>query len=128
MGNRAECPVCKSYTSSVYHALNYEMGCCPTCQAPYDILRQWNSLKEELEALQEKRVEKDLIQQIKDVHEENAVLKTKLSRLENLLGYDNTIVKPILEAIKILNNQEDEDDDEDPNGYNYPKHRQSGLY
>jgi len=110
MGNRAECPVCKAYNSNVYRALNYDCDPCPYCQAPYEILKQWDNLKEELEALQEKRIDKDLIEQIKDVTQENAILKTKLSRLEKLLGYDDTIVQPILKAIKILNNQEDDDD------------------
>lgn len=123
MGNRAECPVCKSYSSGVYQALHYDNNPCPYCQAPFEILRDWNNLKEELEVLQSKRIDKDLVHQIKDVMQENAVLKTKLSRLENLLGYDDTVVKPILQAIKILNNQEEEDDDKDPHGYEFPKHR-----
>lgn len=110
MGNRAECPVCKIYNSNVYNALNYDCKPCPYCEAPYEILKQWDDLKEELEALQAKRVDKDLIRQMKDVQMENYALKTKLSRLENLLDYDGSVIEPIIKAIKILYNKEDEDD------------------
>ncbi len=110
MGNRAECPVCKAYTSGVYRALHYDYSCCPDCQAPHDVLTKWANLSEELEELQGKRINKDLINQMKEVEAENAALKTKLSRLEKVLGYDDTVVKPILDAIKILNNEEVEDE------------------
>ena len=110
MGNRAECPVCKSYSSDVYRALHYDCSACPRCQAPYEVLLKWANLSEELEELQTKRINKDLIDQIKEVEAENAALKTKLSRLEKFLGYDDTVVKPILDAIKILNNEEVEDE------------------
>lgn len=110
MGNRAECPVCKSYSSDVYRALHYDCSPCPRCQAPYEVLIKWANLSEELEELQNKRINKDLIDQIKEIECENATLKTKLSRLEKVLGYDDSVVKPILDAIKILNNEEVEDD------------------
>lgn len=110
MGNRAECPVCKSYNSNVYRALHYDCSPCPDCQAPHSVLSKWANLSEELEELQGKRINKDLMDLVKEVHAENAALKTKLSRLEKVLGYDDTIVKPILDAIKILNNEEVEDE------------------
>jgi DNA repair exonuclease SbcCD ATPase subunit len=110
MGNRAECPVCKSYSSDVYRALHYDYSPCPRCQAPHEVLTKWANLSEELEELQTKRINKDLIEQIKEINAENAALKTKLARLEKVLGYDETVVKPILDAIKILNNEEVEDE------------------
>ncbi len=112
MGNRAECPVCKRCNSDVYRALHYNYSECPYCNAPHEVLIKWDNLKEELEELQVKRIDKDLIKQIEDVEQENAILKTKLSRLQNVLGYDDTVLKPILDAIKILNNEEVEDERE----------------
>lgn len=110
MGNRAECPVCKAYSSNIYYAIHHEMTPCPRCQCPHAILVKWEGLNEELGELKKKRLDQDLINQIKEVEIENAILKTKLSRLEKILGYDDTVVKPILDAIKILNNQEVEDE------------------
>lgn len=111
MGNRAECPVCKAYNSNVYSALNIEMKSCPYCEAPHHILKQWANLSEELEDLQEKRINKDLVNQIKEVMAENAILKTKIDRLQNLFGYDREILEPLEKAYKILYNEEEEDDD-----------------
>jgi len=110
MGNRAECPVCKRCNSDVYRALHYDCSPCPYCQAPHEVLTNWANLSEELEELQSKRINKDLMDLVKEVRTENATLKTKLSRLERVLGYDDTVVKPILDAIKILNNEEVEDE------------------
>ncbi|HLU87176.1 MAG TPA: hypothetical protein VKZ44_05430 [Taishania sp.] len=73
-------------------------------------MTNWANLSEELEELQSKRINKDLMDLVKEVRTENATLKTKLSRLERVLGYDDTVVKPILDAIKILNNEEVEDE------------------
>lgn len=110
MGNRAECPVCKSYSSNVYAAIHYECGPC-ACGCPHNVLVNWNNLKDELEDLQKRRLDKDLMDQIQDVMKENAILKTKLHRLENLFGYDEDLLKPLQEAYKILYNQDEDDQD-----------------
>ena len=110
MGNRAECPVCKGWSSDIYRALHYDYKSCPNCEAPHEVLTKWAEVREQVEELKAKRTNKDMLDMIHNVETENAILKTKLSRLEKVLGYDDTVVKPILDAIKILNNEEVEDE------------------
>lgn len=110
MANRAECPVCESYSSNVYADIHFNFCACRNCKCPHEILLKWQDLLEEVESLKKQMTDKELLKQIQDVEKDNAKLKTKLARLESLLGYDGSVVKPILDAIKILFNQEIEDE------------------
>lgn len=115
MGNRAECPVCKAWTSGVYASINYDMKPCPHCECPYEVLVKWNTFREEIEEHKEKKTNKDLIKKIHEVEIQNAVLESKLRRLEQILIYNRDVLKPFNDAIKILNNEvvnERSDDDE----------------
>ena len=106
MVNRAKCPVCKSYCSGVYRALHYDYSPCPYCQTSHELLTKWAKMSDKLEKLHAKRISEDLILEVQQVNEQNFILLNKLNRLQKVLGYDDTIVKPILDAIKILNNEE----------------------
>lgn len=100
MGNRAECPTCKAYTSDVYACINFNHSDCK-CGCPYDVLVKWNDIKPELEKLAASRCDKQLLQTIKTQHEEIAILSTKLKRLEDIFCWTE-VLEPLIKAQKIL--------------------------
>lgn len=109
MGNRAECPACKACTSDVYAALNYNSDDCPYCGCPYDLLVQWNQMLPDLEKLKESRAMKNLALDIENLTQENARLKTKLHKLEQLIAWKpiEDLFDPFIQAKKILEDSEE---------------------
>lgn len=104
MGNRAECPACKSCSSDVYAALHYNYKDCPHCGCPHSLLVQWEEMTPIIENLKEKKISKDLILQIENLHEENAKLKTKIHKMYEILAWRDIeeILEPFLKVKKIL--------------------------
>ncbi len=100
MGNRAECPSCKAYTSSVYAAINYNRKDCE-CGCPYEVLVKWNDLKPSLETLATTKVDKQLLKMVEDQEIELAQLKSKLKKLEDIFCWTE-VLEPLLKAQKIL--------------------------
>lgn len=102
MGNRAECPSCKAYTSNVYAAINFDHRDCE-CGCPYQVLVKWNDLKPELEKMETSKCEKELLNMVKDQKMELAALKSKLKKLEDIFCW-REVLEPLIRAQKILQN------------------------
>ena len=45
MSNKLECPVCGSYSSTIYHAVILEGGNCPVCNTPGDVIDRIDRLR-----------------------------------------------------------------------------------
>ena len=108
MGNRAECPACKAYTSNVFACINFNHSDCE-CGCPYDVLVKWNDILPELEKLATSRCDKQLLETVKQQDCEIAILKTKLKKLEDILCWTE-VLEPLIKAQKILQNDIDEFD------------------
>lgn len=111
MGNRAECPACKAYTSDVYNALNYSFKNCPYCDASYEILQEWNILKEKLDQLQEKRISKDLINDLEITKEKNYLLTSIIEKLENeIISTETNYLNKYINILRIMNSYKRENE------------------
>lgn len=53
MSNKMECPVCKSYSSTIYQAVVIDGGDCPVCGAPGEVI-------DRIDRLQQKRADDGL--------------------------------------------------------------------
>lgn len=104
MGDRAECPVCKAYTSDVYAALNFNGADCPYCGCPNSLLFKWSEIMPKLEELKQQRVSKDLLILTEELVQENCRLETKIHRMYELLAWIDLdkILEPILKVKEIL--------------------------
>lgn len=100
MGNRAECPVCGAYSSSVWSQIQQGKG-CPDCEASYEILRKYQSLQEDIYKLQETRFNRESIKEIERTKKENIVLKGVSEAALNALVESNA-VSSLMKAITIL--------------------------
>ena len=101
MGNRAECPVCEGYTSAIWLSLNKEAD-CPDCGCPYEILDKWNNVRDCVEGLREKKIEKNILKQCEEVNKENLKLKARLNNLYSLICGDDNPLAPFIQAKQIL--------------------------
>lgn len=100
MGNRAECPVCGAYSSSVWSQIQQGKG-CPDCEASYEILRKYQSLQEDIEKLQETRFNREAIKEIEKTKKENIVLRGASEAALNSLVESNAVCA-LMKAITIL--------------------------
>lgn len=100
MGQKATCPLCGGYSSDIQRAINEGRG-CPDCEAPYEILRKYENLQEDIAKLQETRFNKESIKVIEEIKKENIVLK---GALEQALKYlcSESIVPSLMKAIQVL--------------------------
>lgn len=101
MGNRAECPVCEGYTSNIWSAL-INKNDCPDCGCPHEILDKWNSVRDCVENLRDKKIEKNIINQCQEVNKENLKLKARLNNLYSLLCGNDNPLSPFIQAKQIL--------------------------
>jgi len=104
MGNKEECPCCRSCTSEIYNALNYTNSNCPYCSCPHELLVKWSYMQPEIENLKKTNLEKKIIKQIEDLETENAMLKTKISRMYDILAWRDIedLFDPFIKVKKIL--------------------------
>ncbi len=106
MGNRAECPACKAYGSDVYADLHFNYSNCRKCGCPHALLMQWDEMQLDLDEVREKKTTKDLVKRIDELFCENAALKAKISKLYDLLAFQDLdeLFSPIMKAKNILEN------------------------
>ncbi len=104
MGNRAECPSCKAYTSNVYSCLNYKCDC--ECGCPHELLVKWNDMIPVLENLATSKCNKKLLETITKQFEEISILKSKIKKLESIFCWTE-ILEPLIKAQKILQDEGD---------------------
>ena len=110
MGERAECPACKAYSSSTLSDLNNGRD-CQFCGCPYQMLQDWFHMQPAIEALKESKIKKELIKLLDELHEENAKLKTKIHKIYDLLAWRDMeeLFGPILKVKRILNDEDDKE-------------------
>lgn len=103
MGDRAECPVCLSYSSSILYAINHGDK-CPTCGCDYEFLVEYQKILEDRESYSKRKLSQVLIEDNARLVHENFKLRSKMSRLVDILGYDyeNPIRRALDGIIKII--------------------------
>lgn len=72
MGNKKECPICKSYSSTVFYGLQ-DNGKCPICGTSAEYIENHEIILEEAKLLKSKAIQEDVV-------EENAQLKISLEK------------------------------------------------
>lgn len=104
MGNRAECPACKAFSSGVYADLHYSFSDCQYCGCPHALLVQWDEMQSGIEEAREKKSTKDLVKTIEDLFCENAKLKAKINKMEAILAWKDLdqLFDPFIKIQKIL--------------------------
>ncbi len=105
MGNRAECPSCKAYSSNVYADLSYGDD-CRSCGCPNNLLVKWEEMQPTLEKLAQSKCDKDLLNKVKEQEETIAKLTTKITKLESIFCWTD-VLDPLLKAKEILENNID---------------------
>lgn len=103
MGERATCPVCQSYSSTILHDLN-SRNKCSICGCPNEFLREYQEILEIRETYSSNKISKKIIDDNDRLIKENYVLKTKISKLIEIFGYEfeSPIRSAIESAISIL--------------------------
>ena len=103
MGERATCPVCQSHSSNILHAISNGND-CPYCGCKYDYLVEYQSVEILREQYKSKKISQEIIDQNEMLIRENYKLKTKISNLISIFGYDfdSPIRDSIEKTIKIL--------------------------
>jgi hypothetical protein len=104
MGDRAECPACKAFSSGVYADLHYNYTDCQYCGCPHALLVQWDEMQSGIEDARERKTTKDLAKTIEVLFCENAVLKAKFKKMEDILAWRNLdeLFDPFIKIKKIL--------------------------
>lgn len=103
MGNKSECPACKSYGSDIYSAIHYNYNDCPFCGCPHETLVRWEEMQETIEECKENIQRKEMQKKIDDLFCENAKLKAKIKKMEDLVSFRD-VLEPIIKVIEILEN------------------------
>ena len=103
MGKRAECPACKSYSSTILAALSNNKD-CPVCGCPYELMDSWNDMLPALDKVKESNAMKEVMQRMEELFHENAKLKTKIHKISELIAWRSLedLFGPILAVKKLL--------------------------
>lgn len=78
MSNKLECPVCKSYSSTIYQAVMIDGGGCPVCGAPGDVI-------DRVDRLQQKRGDDELKAELTDALTNLAKVTVERDRLAQIV-------------------------------------------
>ena len=107
MGNRATCPVCGSYSSSVLFDIDNGKD-CRECGCSNQHLFEYQEIEEKKEVYKKSKISKELIEQNERLLNENYSLKTKLKKIIEILGYDfdSRILEDLTKVLKILHDRD----------------------
>lgn len=97
MGNRATCPICNSYSSDTYADIENGND-CRICEAKNELLSSFQEILERKEIYNKKNICNELLEENEKLNKEVILLKTKISKLIDVLGYEFS--SPVLELIK----------------------------
>lgn len=107
MGNRATCPVCGSYSSSILSDIN-KGDSCSICGCPNELLIEYQEILERKEKYENNSNVMVIIQENEKLIKENYLLKTKIQKIINILGYefDSPIIDSFQAILKILHSKD----------------------
>lgn len=91
------CPICNSYSSDTY--ADIENGDdCRRCGAKNELLSSFQEILQRKEIYSKKNICNQLLEENEKINRELFFLKTKISKLTDILGYEFS--SPILESLK----------------------------
>jgi hypothetical protein len=104
MDERATCQVCNSYSSSVLADINHGRS-CRNCDCPCELLDQYQGILLRKETYLDKKISSEILKENEDLLIENMKLKTKISKMQNILGwgFDSKLRDSITDLINIVN-------------------------
>lgn len=99
MGERATCPVCGSYSSNVLNDLE-NRDPCRNCGCPANLLNEYQAILIRKEIFFNEKISHDLVEENEKLIIENMKLKTKIKKMQEILGWD--FDSELLDSIKSL--------------------------
>ncbi len=107
MGERAECPVCGAYSSDILNDIRNGNN-CRRCECPHDLLKEYQDVLERKDLYKKNKISNEIIEENDRLIKENAKFKTKLEKMEKILGYsfDSPLLDSIKNILKILHDEE----------------------
>jgi len=106
MGERASCPVCGSCSSNVLNDIQSGFN-CRICGCLNELLQQYQYILNKKEDYIDKKISKHILDENDKLIKENMFLKTKLSKLIEIVGYefDSPIINTFTQILKIIHEE-----------------------
>lgn len=103
MGNRATCPVCGSYSSSILSDTQNGDN-CRACGCPNQLLEEYQEILHRKEMYKNNVITNEIFEENEKLIKENFYLKTKISKLVEIFVYefDCPIIGSMQKALKII--------------------------
>lgn len=111
MVNRATCPVCNSYSSSILYDIQNGDD-CRVCGCPNQLLEEYQEILNRKEVYENNVISNEILQENEKLIKENFFLKTKIMKLVEIFGYefDSHIIVSLQKALKIIHETEIDND------------------
>ncbi len=107
MGDRATCPVCGSYSSTVLYDLR-NGDKCRFCGCSNNLLEDYQEILNRKDIYKKNEISNNLLEENQRLIKENCYLKNKINKVTEILGYefDSSIISSLQKVVKIIHEDE----------------------